>query len=283
MSLYVPTYYEILGVKTSAGAVDIRAAYLNLMKLCHPDVAQRPCLAISAEDVNLAYSVIRDPFKRCKYDAEIARQHASAARCAPAEEWSSAARYQMKYRKVRPGSRRWGLVLCIGAGIAFGWGGMISPSTMAGTSESQFVVETREDSLYRLPGVRHADIAHAVSDLEWITVAGDLSDYSTYSWHCFNQLREQPSLRLLDRCVAFDVAASYLLPKLHPRSYFSPAIMTARHAGASRRLPQEAAVTRLLKINELTLSTSDPMLGAHSRSAPRDRVGLAPSLGQPLY
>lgn len=65
--------YAILGVSTDAEPAVIRAAYLALVRLHHPDAAKSPEEQARAErrtkDLNAAYSVLGDPKRRADYDA----------------------------------------------------------------------------------------------------------------------------------------------------------------------------------------------------------------------
>lgn len=74
-------YYQILGVPVTASAAEIRYAYLELMRQCHPDRVHDPEKRRIAEEraklLNVAYGVLGDPEKRRRYD-EILQQRALA-------------------------------------------------------------------------------------------------------------------------------------------------------------------------------------------------------------
>ena len=64
--------YRLLGVPPTADVADIRAAYLRLMRSCHPDL--RPgdlAAAETARQANLAWKVLRDPQRRAAYDRQL--------------------------------------------------------------------------------------------------------------------------------------------------------------------------------------------------------------------
>jgi len=62
--------YELLKVKKDADPREIRSAYYNLQKVCHPDVAgeegEEMCMLL-----NDAYDVLSDPKERLVYDEEL--------------------------------------------------------------------------------------------------------------------------------------------------------------------------------------------------------------------
>lgn len=62
-------HYEILGVKRTADAAEIKAAYRKLVKATHPDAGGNPALFTLVER---AYATLSDPRKRADYDAELA-------------------------------------------------------------------------------------------------------------------------------------------------------------------------------------------------------------------
>ena len=74
MSTVFVDHYAVLDVPPAASAVAIRAAYMLLAQLYHPDVlATRSDGAEHAgrfAAITYSYSIIKDPKKRQKYDAE---------------------------------------------------------------------------------------------------------------------------------------------------------------------------------------------------------------------
>jgi curved DNA-binding protein CbpA len=75
------THYEELGVAASASGDEIRDAYLNLVRLLHPDLQRAPSLKRFAENqmkrVGRAYAVLSDAERRRAYDAQLARGEAA--------------------------------------------------------------------------------------------------------------------------------------------------------------------------------------------------------------
>lgn len=75
-------HYRLLGVAPTAEPGQIRAAYLRLMRSCHPDVRPGdPAAAEIARQANIAWRTLRDPRLRAAYD----RQLAAAAPASPAD------------------------------------------------------------------------------------------------------------------------------------------------------------------------------------------------------
>jgi curved DNA-binding protein CbpA len=72
------SHYETLGVPPDASAADIRAAYLRLARELHPDThldrpdAERRAAERRLQDVNRAWSVLRDDTRRRAYDRDRA-------------------------------------------------------------------------------------------------------------------------------------------------------------------------------------------------------------------
>ncbi len=61
-------YYEVLGVNRSASGDEIRTAYRNLARQCHPDVSDAPGTEAQFKQINEAYQVLSDTEKRAAYD-----------------------------------------------------------------------------------------------------------------------------------------------------------------------------------------------------------------------
>jgi DnaJ-class molecular chaperone len=66
------TYYMILGVSSTESANGIRAAYRDLAKKLHPDVAGEQATR-SFQEVSEAYAVLSDPQRRREYNNELSR------------------------------------------------------------------------------------------------------------------------------------------------------------------------------------------------------------------
>lgn len=64
-------YYKTLGVPKNAAQQDIKKAFRDLARKCHPDLAKAKDKVSSEErfkEINEAYEVLKDPEKRKKYD-----------------------------------------------------------------------------------------------------------------------------------------------------------------------------------------------------------------------
>lgn len=64
-------YYKTLGVSKNAAQEDIKKAFRDLARKCHPDLAKAEDKVSSEErfkEINEAYEVLKDPEKRKKYD-----------------------------------------------------------------------------------------------------------------------------------------------------------------------------------------------------------------------
>ncbi len=62
-------YYDVLGVNRGAGDADIKSAFRNLAKECHPDRCNGdPTAEQRFKEVNEAYEALKDPQRRAAYD-----------------------------------------------------------------------------------------------------------------------------------------------------------------------------------------------------------------------
>ncbi len=75
-----PTLYDVLEVSPIASPQTIQAAYRSLVTRYHPDKVlglspeAQAAAAERAKTINAAYSVLKDPARRRRYDDELARQ-----------------------------------------------------------------------------------------------------------------------------------------------------------------------------------------------------------------
>jgi molecular chaperone DnaJ len=72
-------YYEVLGVARDASADEVKKAYRNLARECHPDVSDAPDAETRFKRINEAYEVLSDSEKRAAYD-RFGRAGVSGAR-----------------------------------------------------------------------------------------------------------------------------------------------------------------------------------------------------------
>ncbi len=64
----IVTYYDVLGIKSTASPDEINRAYRHRISQVHPDVSTVYDAQDKAKRLNEAYSVLRDPAKRAEYD-----------------------------------------------------------------------------------------------------------------------------------------------------------------------------------------------------------------------
>ncbi|KAF3783842.1 Chaperone protein [Nymphaea thermarum] len=67
------TLYEVLRVKQTASAMEIKTAYRSLAKRYHPDASPGSSGASGQDfiDINQAYATLSDPAERARYDLSI--------------------------------------------------------------------------------------------------------------------------------------------------------------------------------------------------------------------
>ena len=56
--------YRVLGVKVGAGMADVTTSYRQLCRLHHPDISDDPSSEELMKQINIAYTVLREKFKR---------------------------------------------------------------------------------------------------------------------------------------------------------------------------------------------------------------------------
>jgi len=118
------THYDDLGLAAGASGEEIREAYLNLVRLLHPDLSSEPSLKRFSENqlkrVSRAYAVLSDPARRRRYDAQLAGLHEAHP---DEEELDEPATENRAVGRSR--ARAWitlGWLICAFAGIiGIGW------------------------------------------------------------------------------------------------------------------------------------------------------------------
>lgn len=123
-------YYQVLGVRPDATQVDIRAAFVRLTKLHHPDiVGDDGDLPWRLQDVQQAYRCLSISASRDAHDAVLAeaeRLHFARQRVVQ----SRLKRYDRRHPHALPRRyrrRRWPLILLILIGV----GGLVSLHLLA--------------------------------------------------------------------------------------------------------------------------------------------------------
>lgn len=110
--------YQILGVARTASAAEIRARYVRLLKLHHPDTAGRLPSRLAA--VQAAYRCLANPAMRAAHDRRLAdgdRTHFERQR----RVQRRLGRYDRGHRRPAPRiprPRRWRTILIAVIGIA---------------------------------------------------------------------------------------------------------------------------------------------------------------------
>lgn len=64
----MPNYYDILGLSFNASASEVKKAYREKAKNCHPDVSRSTEAKQRFQELNRAYSTLSDAEKRKRYD-----------------------------------------------------------------------------------------------------------------------------------------------------------------------------------------------------------------------
>lgn len=79
VAVEVPNLYAMLGVVHCASGEEIKAAYRKACRSWHPDVNDSPEAAQRFDELNKAYSVLKDPQLRARYDERYGERFSKAA------------------------------------------------------------------------------------------------------------------------------------------------------------------------------------------------------------
>lgn len=82
-------YYEALGVKRSANAKEIKAAFRKAARKYHPDINTEPDAEAKFKEVNEAYEVLKDPERRAAYDQLGQEPPQGQGQYRPPPDWDS--------------------------------------------------------------------------------------------------------------------------------------------------------------------------------------------------
>lgn len=270
-----PTHYEVLGVRPTATAGEIRAAYVRLIKQHHPD-SMGPGGELAAGDaaplINRGYAVLKDPAQRTAYDVQLRR--GTARQIGPRAMRRT---HPMRRRGDRRGALAVPALLCaVGViviaaqlspgALPFEWPGLLLASPPPARAVAGPVPAL--NSQIR----REARLATTIS----------LSEAVHSSRQCFAAARARQSPSAAEPCIVFDNAALYWHqtagdPALPP-VYFRDAVVWRRHtdaladfgAAAQDRLGALREIAFAALLQELRLATSRPV-------GPAPKVGAAPT------
>lgn len=226
-------YYQILGVSASATQAEIRTAYIAVMKRLHPDATARGAYGeMDPGLVTHAYWHLRDVNRRAAHDRSLrpapsnrkpAQRRGAPSRLQPISgrslspprpkpagrksALSARARRRRMYR-LQPLRRASGAAACaIGAAllaVTLTYEPPRPAEARATAAPGEFAESSTRIRRAADPWMAKA----AESEFEHVFRQAGLTGAHTYARQCLTQLATNPSLSMLDYCVAFDDAAS---------------------------------------------------------------------------
>ena len=279
-------HYDLLHVSKDASSLEIRSAYLHLIKQYHPDREDHSNGAHgSAAEINAAYWVLRDPVRRARYDDSLQEEKPERAILRSKEAAPA----------VPPPRRRLGELLAAGGLLT-----LITALVMFG----QYQVEQKQKamataSVRSIPSSLRTEVRSwlpaeqkAVNDSSVVEAASAATSISSedairHSKSCFAQVAASHDLKILDYCMAFDTSVALWDPATaaggDKPGYFNWTIRQARHAEALFPffMTEKEAEARRVAVEAAALAQLTEKLSQQAERA-QSLPELAPTVGGPL-
>lgn len=116
-------HYTTLGLRRSSSAQEMKRAYRDLAKQCHPDIDPSPLASARFMAVHAAYATLSDPMLRIAYDAQLAERDRRNAPKPPVRKTGETPRYRQRDEEADMPDirvRSWPFVGLHLTGLAFG-------------------------------------------------------------------------------------------------------------------------------------------------------------------
>jgi hypothetical protein len=242
------SHYDVLGVGPSANSLQIRAAYVRLLKNSHPDSAPVGAKGRSTEVDRLvtAYKILRDDRLRAAYDTQLYGGFREEAR------WRSAPpvrkRRRPHHNRVRAATAL-SLLVLVSAALAL----------------PMLNNDSRNSNLDRYPRTQLAAVGRddvptpaSLEPMARLAARLPAEDATAFSKSCFAKARTSDSPSAADPCIAFDTAFIYwqqgVAGTYLGEPYFQPQAEAARTENALERLDPDAAMVRAASIRASTFA-----------------------------
>ncbi len=246
-------FYVMLGLTRTACPEEIRSAYLERMKVLHPDRhAPTPPGAPSAADLNCAYWILRDAERRAAYDRTLAplpakprrRSRHSGRAVEKSRPWQPPRKQSYHPRRSAVSRRTRATAAAVFVLIAAAAGG--ATLTMLKPERGQAAAWVREGPIEHksLPRriLDESLASAAASEFETILRSAGFPGASLYGRQCFDELAAEPSPAMVDYCLAFDRTAAEwettLVTSGSARRYFDSGTRAGRYRSLADSLEE---------------------------------------------
>jgi hypothetical protein len=260
--------HELLGIERDANPGEVRAAYIAALKRLHPDSSGSSVDAEKVSELVAAYRRLRDSANR-------------RSRALAGDQLSLRATRRPYLVPLRPTTPvvLWGraltLALLAGAILAAVLVTIPEPAPRRAIASTGPPPKSPVPTEWGEPD--EAIVRQAVGALQSFGPQDGAEAVEAHSRRCFGELATSRDLKLLDYCLAFDLAASqtYAISREPPdgkQTFFHPVELRARHSAALRDLIGDNQTRRLRRsrIESQTVSA----LAAAVRVDDMDRVTL---------
>jgi len=268
--LRMTDFYVMLGLIRTASPEEIRAAYLERMKVLHPDRhGPIPPGAPSAADLNYAYWVLRDAERRVAYDRALTplppkprrrSRHARQAlqKVAPGRSPKKRPYYRPRRSTVSARARIAAALAFVLLAAAVGAGALtVMPQNQGRSVWAQN--EMADSKKVQRRALDETLAGAAAAEFQTILRGAGFPGAASYGRRCFDELAVQPSAVMVDYCLAFDRTAAewegVLITTRRARRYFDADSRIQRYEGLARSL-DESSVRQALEAEAAFLTGS---------------------------